>query len=139
MLYTINQIVDCLKGENSQVISNNLDVLIGSALPASNAQDDSVVWIKSGAVNTAALITETRAACVICDKLSYELVKEKNLKKVFLITDEPRRIFSKVVNQLFVKVPSPGIHPTAFIHPRATIGEGCYIGPFTYIGESTIG
>ena len=139
MRHTVSQITGFLQDEDIQVISNAPEIYISNALPVATATAESIVWIKPGVSNTESLISNTLAKLVICNPDSFEMVRDKNLQKVFLLTPEPRRIFSKVVNEFFVRKPAAGIHPTAFIHPKAIIGANCYIGPFTYIGESTIG
>jgi len=48
-------------------------------------------------------------------------------------------LFSRIARDLFVKMPEPGIHNSAYIHPEAIIGENVHIGAFCYISKCSIG
>ncbi len=139
MRYTVTQLLECLHDEELQVIPGSPEIRVSKALSITEADEETMVWIKPNAEKAVSLISDTLAKLIICDEPAYLSVKEKKLEKAFLLVREPRRIFSKIVNTLFVKLPAPGIHPTAFVHPKAIIGNNCYIGPFVYIDEAIIG
>jgi len=139
MHFTLPQILEHLRDEEVNVISGYPEVLISKALPLSKADEESIVWIKPNAEKALTLISDTLAKLIVCDEPTFLSVQDKNFKKTFILVQEPRRVFSKIVNKLFIKLPSPGIHPTAYVHPNAAIGSNCYIGPFTYVDEAVIG
>lgn len=139
MQFTLTQILEHLGDEEIKVISGYPDVLISNALPLDKADEGSIVWIKPNAEKALTIVSDTLAKLIVCDEPTFLRVKDKNFIKTFILVQEPRRVFSKIVNKLFIKLPAPGIHPTAFIHPNATIGANCFIGPFAYVGEAVIG
>jgi UDP-3-O-[3-hydroxymyristoyl] glucosamine N-acyltransferase len=59
--------------------------------------------------------------------------------KNFILVENPKLIYQRIVEKLFHKRALNGIHPTSVIHPKALIGINVNIGPFTYIGEVSIG
>ncbi|MBL0742437.1 UDP-3-O-(3-hydroxymyristoyl)glucosamine N-acyltransferase [Chryseolinea lacunae] len=139
MVHDLQHVLEALHDETVAVKANGLSIRIARALPAHEADAESVVWIKPGNPNAAAIIAATPAPLIVCDEPTWTALAEAKTTKVYLLTPEPKRIFSKLVNKLLVRQPAPGIHPTASIHPNAKIGSGCSIGPFTYIGEATVG
>ena len=132
MSYTIQSALATL-GKEAYRLEGNRSVIFTNAATLSNANKESIVWIKPG-VNLA----EFNAAVIVCNNYTYESIEKSN-KSAFLVVSEPKRIFSIIVNELLVQKLKPGIHPTAYVHPEAIIGEDCYIGPFTYIGKAEIG
>lgn len=139
MSFTLAQILAQLQDEVTEVKEAGPAVLVSNALTLEEANPESLVWIKPG--NSAALekLATASAALVICDEATYQAALSKGIHKTCLLVKEPKRIFSKLVNRLFVQLPSPGVHPTAFVDPGAVIGKNCYIGPFCYVGKAQIG
>jgi len=139
MSYDLHHILEALRGESLTVEQGELPLSITRALPAPDADAESIAWIKPGHAKATDMIVTTAAPLIICDEATWNALPEPKPAKVFVLVDEPKRIFSKVVNALLVKRAAPGIHPTANVHPKAVIGKSCHIGPFTYIGEAVIG
>lgn len=139
MSFTLAQILAQLQDEVIEVKGTGSAVFVSNALALEEANSESLVWIKPG--NSAALgkLITASAALVICDEDTYNEASSNGLNKTCLLVKEPKRIFSKLVNRLFVKVPVAAIHPTAFVDSGALIGKNCYIGPFCYVGKAAIG
>lgn len=136
MEFSLQSIIDVLSGEPYSLKGREA-CIITNAATLQEASDDSVVWIKPGKAKTINL-HEVRAALLICNEETYEQLPKKD-NRSYLLVEEPKRIFSKIVNQLFVHLPQPQIHPAAFVHPEAIIGKDCYIGPFTYLDKCIVG
>jgi UDP-3-O-[3-hydroxymyristoyl] glucosamine N-acyltransferase len=52
----------------------------------------------------------------------------------YILSDEPRLDFARVLNEFFVTLEKPYIHPTAIIQRGAAIGRDVLIGAYTYVG-----
>jgi len=112
------------------------NIIIRKASTLQNADESSIIWIKSSLPDKQTVINNTKArAIIVPDDNELSAVEGKVLFKV----KNPRLSFIKVIQEFFVTKTHPGIHPTSYIHPEAVIGVNVYIGPFTYIGKSTIG
>jgi UDP-3-O-[3-hydroxymyristoyl] glucosamine N-acyltransferase len=105
--------------------------------PIQDADESSLVWISPSAQDKQRLVEITPANLIVCDH-SIEVEPFAD-KKTFIIVENPRLAFLRIVNRLFAPKQEKGIHPSVCIHPAAVIGSNCYIGPFTYIGKSIIG
>src|SRR5258708_29325963 len=58
----------------------------------------------------------------------------------FLISENPRATFTKILSLYFKKIWPAKIESSAIIHPSSTIGSNCYIGHHVIIDENcTIG
>ena len=139
MSFTLDQILQHLTDESVDVKTGSETIAVDNALNLSNAGKESLAWAKPGQTDIGEKLSLSKAGVVICDAATYTEAMAKGIDKTFLVVKEPKRIFSKLVNRLFVKLPSPGIHPTAVIEKAAKIGDNCHIGPFSYIGAATVG
>ena len=139
MSFTLDQILQHLTDESVEVKTGSEVVLITNASTLSEAEKESIVWVKPGQTDKVDKLALSKAVVIICDSATYTEAVARNTEKTYLLVKEPKRIFSKLVNRLFVKLPSPGIHPSAVIDKAAIIGQNCYVGPFSYIGAAIIG
>lgn len=116
------------------------DLLIEKALPVSLANKQAMIWLKPGSAAAYTQALEVSAGLVICDQDTYERLAEDNkAMKNFVLTANPKRIFSKLVHLLLDRNLLSGIHASAVIHPNASLGENLYIGPNTVVGNCIIG
>lgn len=75
---------------------------------------------------------------LILNQTSFESLKHHKCN--FLIVENPRSVFQKILKQYFSRKKSAGIEPSAFIHPTVKIPGGSYIGHNVVIEEGcTIG
>lgn len=124
-----------LFGEELLIIGDRSDLTFNNAKSIIDASSDSIAWVSSSRTDKEVLIENTKAAIIICDN-SISTAKFKN--KCFVIVENPRLTFLRIIKSLFSAAPTWGIHPTAYIHPEAKVNANSYIGPFTYIGKCEI-
>jgi UDP-3-O-[3-hydroxymyristoyl] glucosamine N-acyltransferase len=133
-------LLECLINERVDFVIKD-DLFVTKALPLNLASDNAaLVWIKPGNIDKDSDVKNILAGLIVCDMATYNVLSAKNEQlENFVITQDPKRIFSLLANVFVNPKPSPGIHPTATIHPNAKIGKEVYIGPNTIIEECTIG
>ena len=87
-------------------------------------------------MNKEDLIKATKSNFIICDAYIdfTALPKDKN----YIIVENPRLSFLRIVKALFMESKVPIIHKTAIIHPEASIGSNVSIGVNCYIGKCVI-
>src|SRR5438067_11351185 len=82
-------------------------------------------------------IAATGAGTVVCADM--DAVDEFADRKTFIVVDEPRLAFLRVVERLF-RLPAPsGIHPTAVVDEAAKLGTDVAIGAFSFVGAADPG
>lgn len=106
--------------------------------PLSEADEFSIIWIKPGRNDKDEIVQNTKAKIIVIGD-DYQPDQKTLGKKCFILTENPKLTFIRIVKQFFVKKPDTGIHPSATVHKSAKIGNGCYIGPNSYIGNAIIG
>lgn len=112
------------------------DIIIRKASTLQDADESSIIWIKSSLPDKQTVINNTKArAIIVPDDNEIRAVEGK----VLFVVKNPRLTFIKVIQEFFTEKVKPGIHPTAVVHPEAIIDNSVYIGPFTYVGKSSIG
>lgn len=83
---------------------------------------------------------EKSLAKVIIAPLSIEgKLREISPDKTIILSKEPKLLFAKIANDLFVKKVTTRRHPTAYVHLKAKLGKNVHIGAFCYIGKCKIG
>lgn len=102
-----------------------------------SADPDSLVFVASSTFQKDYLIRETKAITILCDSVPKDVDAYKG--KCLLITNNPKLVFAKIVDEALRQDICWGIHPTAVIHPEAKIHPNTLIGPFVHIGKSEIG
>src|SRR5437868_2802108 len=113
--------------------------IISRPAPIHEALDDSALsYCSAGRANALDLIRATRAGVVLCPSdISLEALADTG--KTYIVVENPRLSFLRLVNVLYPQPRPRGIHPTAVIDPKAKIGKDVYIGPYSTIGECEIG
>jgi UDP-3-O-[3-hydroxymyristoyl] glucosamine N-acyltransferase len=101
------------------------------------AGNRSLTWIAPHRQDKQELAATTEAAFVICDA-SVNVHDIDLAERCFIVVNEPKIAFSRIVQHLFVTKHEGGIHPTAVISPTAVIHETAWIGPFTYVGDAEV-
>lgn len=113
--------------------------IITNVKPITDADLDSLVFVSSLNREKKEIIGKTKAKVIICDD-SIDIDKKLLKEKLFIIVDNPRLVFLRIVKRFFGNPPPKwGIHLTASVHPCAKIDKKIYLGPFCYIGRCTIG
>jgi len=119
-------------------LAGNLEsTFVNNVKPIDEANEFSLSWISSLTKDFSRLLSVTKANILICDsKMGAEEIEK--YAKVFILVDNPRLVFLRIVREFFEKKYIPGIHPTSFIHQEAKVHSSVFIGPFTYVGKSSI-
>lgn len=124
--------------QDSEIVGSPIFVSFNKVASFDNIDSDSLDWINSTRSEKEEILKKTLANVVICDK-GVVILPEIERSKCIIKVNNPKLIFSRIVNGLFRKEIKAEIHPTAFINQNAKIGNNVSIGPFTYIGDSEIG
>ncbi len=135
--FLLEDIQKLLSNVSYQVVGNYENRFFTNAKPILEAESDTIVWINPTRKDKQELLEKTRADIIICDN-SIHLSEVLRQNKLFIIVENPKLCFIRIVDALFSQKPLYGIHPTAYIHPEAHVHPETYIGPFTFIGKSEI-
>lgn len=124
----------CLfKGDKSLVFSGFNTVF--------EAVVNQIAWIRPNGKDNEKLINETEASCVFCDQSTFDLYHGNLNSKLFVITDDPKKEYFKVLKNtrnLFFNKTISGIHPTAIVDENCQLGENVSIGAYSIIGACKI-
>lgn len=139
-MYTIDNIKDSLNLDNSQlqIIGHEETIQFDSFLPISEAHEGSLVWLSEENKDKLLSIQTTKANNIIMSRNDIALVNIRP-EKNYLLVDNPKLVYQRIVKKLVNYKKLLGVHPTAVIHENAKLGNNIYIGPYTYIGEASIG
>ncbi len=103
-------------------------------LDESNNRADVLSWCSD---KNSDKLCNVKAGTIICS--SAALKKQLNSQVNWIIVDNPRLYFSRVVEQFFYQPPvRKGISKTAYIHQSSQIGTNCYIGEYVVIEENCL-
>lgn len=136
--FSLEEIREVLTGYDYQIRGNSQGIVIRNARTLQEADQYSLVWISpSRAIDAPELIANTAARCIVC-KAPGDLPEDLLQKKCLILTDNPKLIFSLLLEAFFVDKPRGEVHPTAVVHPEADLAADVYVGPFTYVGKCRI-
>jgi UDP-3-O-[3-hydroxymyristoyl] glucosamine N-acyltransferase len=110
-------------------------LLFDNAKSVEDSNPSSITWISEKKTAPERLIAQTNASTIVCPKN----VKSDVYNKCLIKVDNPKLVFSILINELIIEKPSGHIHESAKIHPEALIHPTAYIGPYTVIGKCSIG
>ncbi len=102
------------------------------------ADENTIVWVSGARNDRYELLAKTTSKLIICDK-KIDITNQACDGKSFIIVEDPKLSFLRIVSALFQKKPVCGIHTTSVIDPEAIIHPETYIGPYCIIGKATIG
>lgn len=129
----IEQILNLI--ENYKLVGSCKNIQINNARPIFSADKQSVVWLKPGNTDSVELLNNTKAKLIIC----HTDEKEEGLNKCLVKVDNPKLIYTRILNHFFLKPPGWGTHPSAIIHEEAVLEKPVFIGPNCTIGAVRIG
>ncbi len=105
---------------------------------------DDITWIKPGVRDEKKLVNTTGAGGIICTEGLFECFEGDLEKKLFILHENPKSVFSAVTK--FVHEKSSAfqktgalIHPSAIVHPGCRLGKNVRIGAYSTIGACHIG
>jgi UDP-3-O-[3-hydroxymyristoyl] glucosamine N-acyltransferase len=135
--YTLDNILPLIVGK-FEIEGDQEGKYFANVKPVTEADEESLVFVDHARKDKQQLADRTKARIMICDN-SIERSPEALQSKCFILADNPKFVFARIVNRLFTTRMPYGIHPTAYIHPEAKVHPNTYIGPFAYIGKSIVG
>jgi len=134
------KVCDIQKYCNSDdIIYGSMDRYFTNVGDKNNVKEDTLDWIHSSNREPKKYLDNSKASIIIVPKKLQSYSDSFPPKKTIILTDNPMLLFSRIARDLFVKMPEPGIHNSAYIHPEAIIGQNVHIGAFCYIGKCSIG
>jgi len=126
-----------IAGPDARVIGDP-EARFSRVAPASDADANSLVWIRPTHPDRQRFLDETGAGLVLCDK-SVDTAAAVAAGKTLVVVGNPKVVFSRTVAELLVDEPAWGVHPSAVVHTEAKIAERVSIGPNCSIGRAEIG
>jgi|SRR5690625_3175102 len=102
-----------------------------------DADEHSLIWIKSSQKNPINIIRKSKERLIICDS-KVELPDDLMSDKCLILVDDPRLALFNVLKNLFTVKKKYDIHPTALINTKAAISETVSIGANSVVGDCTI-
>ncbi len=105
--------------------------------PIFEAGPTSLVWVGTERKNSQELLDQAVSSIVLAARALD--VSRIPRERTVVRCDNPKKLYSDIINTLRPQRPPVGIHPMAWIDPEAKIGADCYIGPFAAIGKAVIG
>ena len=134
------KVCDIQKYCNSDdIIYGSMDRYFTNVSDINNVKEDTLDWIHPNNLEPKNYLDNSKANVIIAPKSLQSYSNSFPPEKTIILTDNPMLLFSRIARDLFVKMPEPGIHNSAYIHPEAIIGENVHIGAFCYIGKCSIG
>lgn len=123
---------------NIKIIGDVNNSNFNKACPLNESSPKSITWLKGKPENFNEILKNTEANVIVCD--SALTLNDKLLnKKTFILTNDPKNTFVKILNSLFNIKVTEQIHATAIIDKKSVIGKNVYIGPNVIITQSSIG
>jgi|APSaa5957512622_1039677.scaffolds.fasta_scaffold28155_3 UDP-3-O-[3-hydroxymyristoyl] glucosamine N-acyltransferase len=137
MTYNVETILEILT-DPFELLGNKEDKWFSNVKPIKDINAKSLDWINPDNPNKQEIAISSKANIIICDK-SIDTNEGIKNNKCFIVVENPKLTFVKVVNKLFVKNIQWGHDPSAIISKDASVHNNTYIGSFVKIGHSTIG
>lgn len=104
------------------------DVEITSFSSLSNIKQQSLVFAKKFSQANVEVLNSNRVLALVCSEY------DGMLACPYIVSNNPRLDFAKVVQAFFTEKPVAGVHPTAVVEEGAILGKNVYIGPHCHIG-----
>lgn len=136
-MYLVKDIIKYLSKED--IVLGNLEYKFSNFADSAHINEESLDWIHSGNRNPCQYLLNSKANVIIAPISIADEIGSGIEGKTIILTKNVMLLFSRIARDLFVKMPEPGIHPTAYLHPESIIGENVHIGAFCYIGKCSVG
>ncbi len=120
---------------NCTVQGKKEDITFITVKPIDEAEEHSLVWVNS---KKDIDVSASKAKVILVDP-GFKITEELLRTKIFIVVENPKLAYIRIVEKYFIEKPKYEIHPTAFVHPEAKVHSKTHIGPFSYVGKSTIG
>jgi len=107
------------------------------ALPIDEADERSITFCnKHGSVGEQ-MLEATRARLVITGR-EHEAIARGAAGRTFVLVDEPRMAFARVLDAFFRPEWPAGVDPTSVIGDGSAIGQGVHVGRFCAVGRNVV-
>ncbi len=130
--------IEELSGETffkSGIFNGNITSIVNGVIGIRESQGkdctNQLSWINEK--NISNITKPLQLGLLVLNSSSYELLKEHSCN--FLIVENPRLVFQKILKLFFSQKKSAGIETSAHIDPTVTIPSGTYIGHNVVIEE----
>ena len=141
--------IELILDRDSEIIGNKNDIQFDSCLPIDEAKASSIVWLSPENKNKISSIDGTAASNIIIQKNEF-IPFQKYKDKIFILVDNPKLIYQRIVQNLFFKRNLNGVHHTAiinnvyiygnvYIHDKVKIGNNVIIQSGSVIGSDGFG
>jgi len=128
--------------QDYEIEGNPRSVKVNKITTLDEADEVTLIWIKSSQPDKEDIIRNTKAKAIICDQtvsVSEDDLRAEGGGKCLIKVEEPKYAIIRVIEKYFQKQFEAGIHRTVTIDSRARIAGNVYIGPNVYIGKVEIG
>lgn len=105
------------------------DFIVEGFSPITDTKPGTLSWMKKNDTNW----ENIKSSVIICP---LDCQHPKNTTCVFIKVENPRLVFTKVLNKFHGEPLKPKIDKTAIISESCDIGKNVYIGPYVVIGEN---
>lgn len=136
---SVKEIIDFLGSEILKISGDYSNKKIDNIADVARVNELTLDWINPAKQNKQYIAESSKAIVLLVDKSVERSEIMKDMGKVLLYVEDPKRTLMNVSRHFFLEKPKPGIDPTAYIHPSAKIGKNNYVGPHCYIGDCEIG
>jgi UDP-3-O-[3-hydroxymyristoyl] glucosamine N-acyltransferase len=139
------RIVDVFSSANvdDYEVFNETCELFNAVLPTAVAGKGDITWIRPGMKNAEELIDKCKAACLICNKETFELATKAGKESMFIVTSRPEVVFLRVLQYVSayktISERTAQIHATAIIDKNCVLGSNVSVGAYSIIGKAVIG
>jgi UDP-3-O-[3-hydroxymyristoyl] glucosamine N-acyltransferase len=128
-MISIKEIITFLKPID---VIGNIELSVSNAiqLDSSNESEDVVMWASS---KNKSKMLEVKAGLILCSEINKN---EANPNCTYLLCDNPRLAFQRVLERFFMVRHQPGISSSAIVDESSVIGNNVYIGHNVVIEEN---
>lgn len=130
-LFTFDQLCEFVRTVDPCAIidSRSMDGKIDGFSSIRCTRKNTLSWMRAQDVDW----TSVQASTIICDR---NCLYPKDSTTSFILTDDPRLLFAKVLANFVNNTETEGIHTTALIGRNCNIGDHVSIGAYSVIGDN---
>ncbi|MDW5563819.1 MAG: UDP-3-O-(3-hydroxymyristoyl)glucosamine N-acyltransferase [Methanomassiliicoccus sp.] len=131
----LKDVLDAIRCEHSVI--GERDVTADRPSPIDTADGRCITFCNKGGEIGRKLLMATAAGIVITEREHAGTCRDL-ASRTFIIVDDPRLAFARVVEAYFSTRWPVGVSGSAQVSPRATVGKGVYIGPLCDVRDDVV-